>query len=311
MVQDLLAQSGGFIPRQRIFHAQFRKFMADLGKQWSFQDTERACYHLRLQIMYLLRKKRCPGTPPKKHRHLHFLMDLLVSKTRQFGTEAADADSHHAQSSGDSEEQCDSSSDDVEMIEAARNEPECVELSSSDEPLFADAIADNFDVHDLEQALFKTRRRMKAKCEGAGFYRQVQAPMVVADDELASLFSEALGKEDLAPLPGDYRKAAWKPGELKKRPAAKHKKKIRKPAAKVEEKMCAFEHGIDIGAEIRQYLELECSGEVRKRVYSRIYHKIADIGQKTGVHIDVYKSVAREAAAQAVQRWARSYLYVE
>ena len=191
MLADMLTLTGGLIPRQRLFHEQFRMFMGDLGKEWSHDETTRACYHLRQQCMYLLRKKRDPGTPPKQHKGLQYLMDMLRSTSVGRSRDATSGEGEEMIGTG--------SSSDLEVLSPVRLEMDCIELSSEEcaaTPVDAGADGD-IDVASLESSLFHVRRRVTGKTAESG---QPKGQRCLIDDELDSLLQEAIEDEDRAPL---------------------------------------------------------------------------------------------------------------
>ena len=284
VIATLLKRTGGLIPKQSVLLQRFRAWQADgADTVWALLDCERACHHLRFMLRRLSRTKRSKNpTPPKKYANLQHLVDLITIVSGS--TAPVDGDKGgDAAVDGDESDDVDDEADVVLMEDVAGVSPSgCVDISSTEAEEAADQ---EIDFDELARTLFSPAKRMKLLIKTPD-PSHVKAPAPLLDEaEFDELMKEAVAQEGEAPLPAQYR--------LMKKPAAK---------PKVPTEGFVFEEAIDVW--IEQYMHLERTPEVRKRVHSTAWNGMRKQCKSMGMNGPDTKSEASRAGRAAAAKWA-------
>ena len=282
VIATLLKRTGGLIPKQSVLLQRFRAWQKDGAETgWALGDSERACLHLRRMLQRLSRTKRSKNSaPPKKYFNLQHLVDLIT-----IGSAApVDGDlGEDAAVYGDESDDVDGEADVVVMKAAAGvSTSGCVDISSTEAE---EAAGQEIDFDELALTLFSPAKRTRFLRKTAEPSR-VKAPAPLLNEtEFDELMKEAVAQEGEAPLPAQYK--------LMKKPAAN---------TAVPTEGFVFEEAIDVW--IEQYMHLERSPAVRKRVHSSAWNGMRKYCKAMGMNGPDTKSEASRAGIAAAAKWA-------
>ena len=133
---------------------------------------------------------------------------------------------------------------------------------------------------------------------------------VVEDAELDALLEHAVTQEDQTPLPADYRKMTKKPAGARKKPAGARKK----PAASARCEITISDADLHVDEKtldgwISRYSHEARTSEVRKRVHSMAYHKMAAWCRDEGFSEVLVREQAQKAGQLAANRWRNAVVH--
>ena len=145
----------------------------------------------------------------------------------------------------------------------------------------------DIDFDALEASLFrKKRRRIVGKRTDPSVARPILDAAIVSEVEMADLMAGALQCEARAPTPTEYKNIFTKP---RAKPQAKKK-------LKAAEKVI-------IDASIKQYLHRPICANLKKLVYSSVYHKVRSRAMARGKKKAASTKEAKGACAIAWERF--------
>ena len=294
VIDELLQQTGGYIPKQLSLISVFRHWSSD---DWAIGDVERLCYDLRKMIMRIAKTARSKSpAPPRKFKALQHLVDRITL------CRAHDEAIDNTESESDAPMVVHTGSEQVAAV------PVC-EVSSTD----AESTHTEIDLDELAHKLFRKRKstRFKTKTtELLAASSACAAPLApeVSDGELDRLVEAAASDEAAAPLPSDYRKMP----KIKKmlgsrrcmrKPAARKVKVEEDPPARHDDMGADFDFETAVNAWVEPFLALEQTAQIQKRVHSAAWHGMQSLCKARGIFGVQQKEKKSLAARAATARW--------